>query len=138
MTEVAISTRVCLMCQTNKNLSEFSKNGCYANGSVKHHCYCKKCKIGQIRDWQRRNPNKVKEYNKRQTLRKGGTPRKVYVDFPITSLVCYQCKVEKPIEAFRKDRRNSAGYKYKCKECIAIREKEIRAQKAHLLTNIDI
>ena len=38
--------------------------------------------------------------------------------------ICSKCKLEKTVDKFSKDKNNSTGYTYQCKECRNIKYKE--------------
>ena len=57
-------TKTCYKCNQTKNLSDFYKKK--ANTSDGHSGRCKKCDNKMKDDWKKRNPEKVKAYEKKR------------------------------------------------------------------------
>ena len=62
--------------------------------------------------------NKMRRYTKKNTSR---TDKRIRMKrdemYPSGTIVCSECKVEKPFEEYYKKRANPSGLTYKCKSC---------------------
>ena len=57
-----MKTKICSKCKIEKSVFEFNKNSGHTDG---YESQCDKCSVLRVKKWRKKNPEKVKEQNKR-------------------------------------------------------------------------
>ena len=129
-----VETKTCTKCGSTKPLSEFHKDKSKPDG----HCpRCKECKIREVSEYIKNNPEKVKEANKIARERNQPYIKEYRVkykkrlretqDYTIKEFkTCPRCKITKPINEFNINKSNKDGHSSYCKPCSSIRDREYR------------
>lgn len=112
-----MTTICCPYCHEEKSIEAFGRAKWRKEGISYR---CKACNSRNMKDWARRNPDKVKAKNE-ASYAKWRSENPVREPFlTLEGRLCRVCQQRKPDEHFVLDKRGPGGFGWRCKECAKV------------------